>query len=1079
MSASTRPRLQPRRTLRALFCVALGAAGVASIGRLHAAETPPAASASLAFAPPRPIESERGLPLVRNFPPRAYGGANQVWGSVVARDGTVFFGGNSQLLEFDGLNWSTIPVPNAAHVRAVTVDRDDTVWVGGVNELGRVTRGPDGRRTYESLRALVPKEAGDLKDFWCAFATPEGIWFQSNQVVLRWRDGKFDTWIMGERSITLSFWLGDHLLVAREKGWFRPRPKGEWEQVGDPAAKLGDYLPHFAVPHPAGGWLMGLEGPKGEVVGLARWDGAKLTPEPHALDPWFKAKRYYSAQRLTDGRIIITTLQGGLVVLGPDLSFQTLLNEQAGLPSDVIINATEDIHGAVWLSTEFGVSRVQLHPAYTWFSGPSGLNQGNAHPTVRWRDQLLIGSTQGLMRLAPATQVPELPRLERWTLVDDKVKVFAEFGDRLIVGALGGSWQVTSAGALKLDNLTNIFEIVPSRVQPGRLYLATINGVGVLRDDAGKFTRETIVRGARGNTLVETDDGSLWVGSDNQGAWRVRVPTSVALAADPKTAADVKNFGAAAGLPAGSGHTKVERIAGAPLFLTPQGLFRFDEGTQRFRPEPAYGRRFADGTAAVRNIIEDGGGGAWLIATPPGGQNPNNVAQLGYAQGERWQQLPIPDLERIGGFADLRLETVEGRELLWVNGQSAVLRIDLTTWRALGDPVVGATVLRELATTDGRTLAPNARGELRVHSSENSLRFRFGTPGLAGESDVRHETRLSGFADGGMEFTASSERAFTNLPAGTYTFEARGRSADGRWSSPAQITFRVLAPWWQTVWAWIGYVLAFGLSLFTYVRWRIHRLTRERTRLEGVVAERTAELATKNRELERLNLVEQDEKLAALLSEEKARLELLRYQLNPHFLFNSLNSIRALVFAHPEAAGEMVTKLAEFCRWTLTRGSDETATVSDELEMVRTYLDVEKVRWQEALVTELVVDDDARSERLPQFLLLPLIENAIKYGSKTSPGTLQVRVSIQLDGDFLACEVANTGRWVIPATESTPTSTLIGLDNLRQRLVRHYGPACQLEIVRDPGWVRMRLRLKRGLPATPPKRSSREPFINS
>jgi LytS/YehU family sensor histidine kinase len=64
----------------------------------------------------------------------------------------------------------------------------------------------------------------------------------------------------------------------------------------------------------------------------------------------------------------------------------------------------------------------------------------------------------------------------------------------------------------------------------------------------------------------------------------------------------------------------------------------------------------------------------------------------------------------------------------------------------------------------------------------------------------------------------------------------------------------------------------------------------------------------------------------------------------------------------------------------------------------------------------------------------------------------------------------------MPAAESSPTSTLIGLDNLRQRLARHYGPGCEIEIARDPGWVRMRLRLKRGLPTAPKPRTSHEPF---
>ena len=173
----------------------------------------------------------------------------------------------------------------------------------------------------------------------------------------------------------------------------------------------------------------------------------------------------------------------------------------------------------------------------------------------------------------------------------------------------------------------------------------------------------------------------------------------------------------------------------------------------------------------------------------------------------------------------------------------------------------------------------------------------------------------------------------------------------------------------------------------------------------------------------------------------------------------------------------MVTRLAEFCRWTLMRGSGETTTVAEEAEMVRTYLDIEKARWQDALVASVAIDDAVRDERLPQFLLLPLIENAIKYGGRTSPAALEVRVTVRADGEFLACEVANTGAWIEPAAVPSATSTHIGLDNLRQRLARHYGAGCELAIAHVDGWVRMRLRLKRGLPEAPVKPRAADPFV--
>jgi ligand-binding sensor domain-containing protein len=1036
----------------------------------------PTLLAAQAPAPTSSLAFERGLPLVRSFPPRAYGAANQVWEAVVARNGTLYFGNNHQVLAFDGLNWTSIAVAGGAHIRALAIDAEDTVWVGGVNELGRIRPSANGEPVFESLRGRVPASVGDLKDIWRVHATSEGIWFTSNQAVLRWRDEHFEVWMMQERHATLSYWLDDHLLVAREKGWFRPAAGGEWQELGDPAAKLGDYLPNFMLPHPSGrGWLTMLQGPRGQLTSLAQWDGAKLTFSPHPLDPYLKGKRLYRGLRLRDGRYVFGLLQGGALILSPTLEFETLLDEANGFPSQAAISIAEDAHGALWFGTEFGIARVFAHPAYTWFTGPSGISRGSAHPTLRWQGQLVVGTSTGVVRLRPGAEPPAMPRFEPWPGLDDKVNTLAAVDEGLMVGALGGAWFMTPDGAQRIERSgSNLFAIVSSRLRPGNVYAATINGLLHLRRQPdGKWSAPRFVSGARGSSLHEDDDGSLWIGTDNQGVIRVRLPAN-GEAGEPQIA----RFHTEAGLPADPRKIKIAHIGGAPLFLTNGGLYRFDSASQRFSPEPRYGARFANGSTTVETIAEDVHGGLWIIARRAGSVDPNEVKQLGYVRDGQWQPFPLPGLERIDGFGVLRVESVEGRELLWLNGQSAILRVDLTLRRALGDAPIGRTVLHPPVSSDRRPLQiarRDSNGRPQFASAENSLRFRFGTPGLAGEPDVRHETRLRGFGDGGVELGAAGERTFTNLPAGDYVFEVRGRSADGRWSEPATFAFQVLAPWWQTAWAFSGYALLLGLGTYGIVRRRTHALENERRRLEAVVNDRTSELAQKNLELERLNRMEQDEKLSARLAEEKARLELLRYQLNPHFLFNSLNSIRALVYANPEAAGEMVTRLAEFCRWTLTRGSDETTTVADEAEMVRTYLEIEKVRWGTALETIVEIDAAALTERLPQFLLLPLIENAIKYGGRTSPDILRVRVTIRLEGESIAAEVANTGTWVEPSATPSPTSTHIGLENLRQRLARHYDRRWQFTTVSDTGWVRMQLRLPRGLPAVP-ARPSRDPF---
>ena len=216
--------------------------------------------------------------------------------------------------------------------------------------------------------------------------------------------------------------------------------------------------------------------------------------------------------------------------------------------------------------------------------------------------------------------------------------------------------------------------------------------------------------------------------------------------------------------------------------------------------------------------------------------------------------------------------------------------------------------------------------------------------------------------------------------------------------------------------------------------------------------EAESRLATSNRELAKLRQFEFDEKITAQLSEEKSRLELLRYQLNPHFLYNSLNSIYGLLFENAKAAGEMVLRLSDFCRATLTDASDVLPTLEKEVAAMRSYLDVEKVRWQEKLKISINIAKNVETVRLPPFLLLPLVKNAIKYGGQTSPDVLELKIEATRNDETVHIKVSNTGHW-LRADTSRPGSTGIGLENLSQRLQRYYPQNHRFTTEAKSGWV--------------------------
>ena len=161
----------------------------------------------------------------------------------------------------------------------------------------------------------------------------------------------------------------------------------------------------------------------------------------------------------------------------------------------------------------------------------------------------------------------------------------------------------------------------------------------------------------------------------------------------------------------------------------------------------------------------------------------------------------------------------------------------------------------------------------------------------------------------------------------------------------------------------------------------------------------------------------------------ESELRLLRAQVNPHFLFNALTSIIGEA-RHPERVTQLTHSLAGFLRFSLSQ-STALQPLGDELAALEGYLQVEKIRFEDRLEYTVVVDPAARHLQVPSALVQPLLENAIKFGQRTSPRPLRLAIHAQALPEGLRIEVSNTGKWV---EEGSGDSTGIGLANLRRRL---------------------------------------------
>ena len=989
-------------------------------------------------APPAWPTAELGHPLLRNIAPGEH--MRNVVNNLVAQDaaGFMLFSSGPALLTFDGTVWKSLPLPpETVGVRQFATTADGTIFLGGPGVMGFL-RGTGFEAEFVSLRDQLPVAQRNVDELRYVVALGNAVCFSDGDRILIWRDGRFR--VVPYPTLKHSHGARLHrvgetvYVTALERPLCRLIGDGLEVVADDPVLRKNQIVAVEAGAAP--GTLVLLTAERG----FFQLESGRVAPLPFDANRWLAGKRIFRALRLADGSHVVafSAVSGdGGMRFAPDGTYIGPIDRSTGV---VVARALRDFfcdrEGGLWLGTENGTARLEWPSPASIFDVVNGLGQGMVTDLVRHEGVLYCATTEGVFRLVAGNATDRVARFER--VVRGPCHSLASHPAGLLALGYAELFAGTAAGLVSVAKLPPGGGVL-LRMQGDRerVWVGTSHGILTFRATPRGWQQDGALPGFEEGcrALSESSDGSLWIASQAGGLFRAR-------AGQP-----VERIAGAPGLPSSREKASLFTWAGEPVFVFggESRPFRFDAARGSFEPLP--------GTAALQGeadgegwIANREGAARWLA-------NERHVFSLPRDGGEirrlpRFMVAPAGSITRL-----LEEEGPDGR-VLWLGGTRGLVRVDLARAFVLAVPF--ATQLQ----------ATNVRAGGRLGAEHPPIGFRFVAPRQRLASEVTYQTRLVGREREWSEWSASRERSFPHLPPGSYRFEARARDADGVVSAPGSLAFVVLAPWWRTWWALLAYAGAGAGLIAAVVRVRTRSLRLRAARLEQVIAERTAELADKNRELTRLHQLEFDEKVAARLAEEKARLEVLRYQLNPHFLFNTLASISSSLPNGRSPARTMLDRLADFCRLTLHRADErDWTTLGEEMHLLRAYLEIEQSRWGELLAIEIRCAPAVEAERLPYFLLLPIVENALKYGRATSPDRVAIRLEVRCEDDDVVIEVANTGEWVEPTARSTVSSLGIGLENLRERLARHFPGAHQLSISRAPGWVTVTLRLARRVTA--------------
>jgi hypothetical protein len=195
------------------------------------------------------------------------------------------------------------------------------------------------------------------------------------------------------------------------------------------------------------------------------------------------------------------------------------------------------------------------------------------------------------------------------------------------------------------------------------------------------------------------------------------------------------------------------------------------------------------------------------------------------------------------------------------------------------------------------------------------------------------------------------------------------------------------------------------------------------------------------------NRYRQEQALRAevLAQYERARLSALRMQISPHFLYNTLSAIAGLVRSNPAAAEGMVTRLGELFRRALAERETELVTLEQEIEYAESYLEIQRIRFEERLTFAIDVDPAARTAQIPPLILQPLLENAVEHGLRASEGALAIQLVCRVAGSRVEILLRNRSQGLLLTTPNRTKSRGLGLANVRERLEAAYPDGAEFD----------------------------------
>ncbi|MDA9554817.1 transcriptional regulator [Pelobium sp.] len=750
------------------------------------------------------VYAQIGIPQISNYSNLTYKGGTQNWDIEQDKNGLMYFANNEGLLTYNGKYWKIYPLPHKTIIRSLKIAADGKIYVGAQDEIGYFFPEKNGVLKFHSLRELIPAKERQFADLWDIVLHQNEIYFRTTSKIFLLKDGVFSVYKSKGDWVFMGEAQNQVFAQDTSKGLFKVKD-GIWEPVTDnPIFKK---VTVTAVLPYQGDTLLVTTNKNGLFLLKGNTVIKKNSPD----DALFNKHRIYKAIQVNKDHYAFASISAGSFIVNKQGRVIQQFSYADGLQKNNIRCVFKDQNQNLWLGVDDGgIDFIAFNNAVKYIY-PDSYKQTSGYATKILNNQIYIGTSNGLY-YAPIdasnsdlsysrTSFKEIPNTQGqiWNL--------NIINKKLLVAHEDGTYVIEDEIAKQIYHYpgTWLFEALSPYYPAKEIIAGTYNGLHHVVFENNEFKDAGAISGNNESLrfiVFDGDNNAIWASHPYRGIYRLNLDASY------QKIIKTTLFSAKDGLPS-SLNNCVARIKNRIIVATEKGIFEFDEAKQKFYPSKLLGPIF--GETLFQYLNEDQDGNIWFVTN-------KKVGVVDFHRKDKNRDYSIvyfPELSDkvVAGFENIypyNLKNVfigSNRGIIHINYLKYLenikpLTVNLTLVKTSGK--ADSTIFGGYFLKDGKiSKIQDENQEITLPYENNSLHFEYASTLFEQEDNIEFSYQLKGFDKQWSVWSSKSEKDYTNLPFGTYTFLVKARNNLGNESKPVSFTFTVNPAWYQTWWFYL------------------------------------------------------------------------------------------------------------------------------------------------------------------------------------------------------------------------------------------------------------------------------------